>query len=111
MTSESETQKIGLMFVEAQLLRRSALAYADLVSVLQTTLINPNYPQGKALVILEKHPIQLPLLATTGGHDGNVQEEAIRQADQIPYAGGHYFGEVSQQYLRVSGRVLCLNLQ
>ena len=53
MTSEDETLQTGLMFVEAQLLRRSGLAYADLVSVLQTTFINPNYPQGKPLAILE----------------------------------------------------------
>jgi len=53
MMSENETQKTGLMFVEAQFLRRGGLAYADLVSVLKTTFINPDYPQGKALVILE----------------------------------------------------------
>ena len=51
MESQSEADKVGLMFVEAQLLRLSGLAYTDLVSVLKTRFINPNYPQGKALVI------------------------------------------------------------
>ena len=53
MESQVEADKVGLMFVEAQLLRRSGLTYMDLVSVLKTRFINPNYPQGKALVILD----------------------------------------------------------
>lgn len=53
MLSTDETQKKGLTFVKKQFLPRTGIQYVDLVEILKTQFINPNYPQGKALSILE----------------------------------------------------------
>jgi hypothetical protein len=53
MDSHDAKTKTGLMFVKAQLLPRSGLVYADLVDLVQTRYINPNYPTGRELQILE----------------------------------------------------------
>ncbi len=43
----------GLTFVKKQFLPRTGLQYTDLVELLKTQFINPNFPQGQALEILE----------------------------------------------------------
>jgi hypothetical protein len=53
MLSTNETHKLGLTFVKKQFLPRTGIQYIDLVELLKTQFINPNYPQGKALTILE----------------------------------------------------------
>ncbi|NUN67052.1 hypothetical protein HCU40_20415 (plasmid) [Pseudanabaena biceps] len=53
MLSTDETQKLGLTFVKKQFLPRTGIQYIDLVELLKTQFINPNFPQGKALTILE----------------------------------------------------------
>jgi Tc toxin complex TcA C-terminal TcB-binding domain/Neuraminidase-like domain len=53
MLSLDETQKLGLTFVKKQFLPRTGIQYIDLVELLKTQFVNPNYPQGKALTILE----------------------------------------------------------
>jgi peptidoglycan hydrolase-like protein with peptidoglycan-binding domain len=53
MLSINETQKLGLTFVKKQFLPRTGIQYIDLVEILKTQFINPNFPQGKALTILE----------------------------------------------------------
>lgn len=53
MLSVDETAKIGLTFVKDQFLPRTGLAYTDLVDLLKTRFINPDFPQGKALTLLE----------------------------------------------------------
>lgn len=53
MQSTDEHASIGLMFVKNQFLKRTGVPYADLVNLLQTKFINPNYPQGLALSIME----------------------------------------------------------
>lgn len=53
MLDTSETAKIGLTFVKKQFLPRTGIQYVDLVELLKTRFINPAYPQGKALTILE----------------------------------------------------------
>ncbi|KAN0108658.1 hypothetical protein V8E51_008400 [Hyaloscypha variabilis] len=50
---DTSSQETGLTFVEAQFLPRSGIAYTDLVNMLQTQYINPNYPAGRDLQILE----------------------------------------------------------
>ncbi|WP_375492739.1 neuraminidase-like domain-containing protein [uncultured Nostoc sp.] len=47
------TGQKGLTFVKKQFLRRTGILYVDLVELLKTQFINPNFPQGKALTILE----------------------------------------------------------
>ncbi len=53
MLSTDEAQQSGLTFVKKQFLPRTGIDYVDLVELLKTQFINPNYPQGQALTILE----------------------------------------------------------
>ena len=53
MLSIDETSMLGLTFVKKQLLPRTGIQYVDLVELLKTRFINPAFPQGRALVILE----------------------------------------------------------
>jgi hypothetical protein len=53
MHDRDETSKTGLTFVKGQFLPRSGLQYVDLVDLLRTRFINPAYPQGRALTVLE----------------------------------------------------------
>jgi hypothetical protein len=53
MLDADEGKKNGLTFVKKQFLPRTGIQYTDLVELLQTQCINPNFPQGKALNILE----------------------------------------------------------
>ncbi len=53
MLSIDETVQQGLTFVKKQFLPRTGIQYVDLVELLKTQFINPNFPQGRALSILE----------------------------------------------------------
>ena len=53
MLSLDEDQQQGLTFVKKQFLPRTGIQYVDLVELLKTQFINPNFPQGRALTILE----------------------------------------------------------
>src|SRR5579872_976207 len=53
MLSTDESAKIGLTFVKDQFLKLTGLLYTDLVSMLLTKYINPYYPKGQALTILD----------------------------------------------------------
>ena len=53
MLSIKETSKLGLTFVKKQFLPRTGIQYIDLVELLKTRFINPAFPQGRALTILE----------------------------------------------------------
>jgi hypothetical protein len=45
--------QLGLTFVKKQFLQRTGIQYVDLVDILKTRFINPNYPDGMALTVLE----------------------------------------------------------
>ncbi len=53
MLSIDEAAQRGLTFVKKQFLPRTGLAYTDLIDLLKTRFINPDFPQGKALTLLE----------------------------------------------------------
>lgn len=53
MLSTDDTTQTGLMFVKNEFLKRTGIAYTDLINLLLTKYINPSYPSGKALTILE----------------------------------------------------------
>jgi len=53
MLSTDEKKKLGLTFVKNQFLVRTGLLYTDLINLLETRFINPNYPSGWALTMLE----------------------------------------------------------
>lgn len=53
MLSIDESAALGLTFVKKQFLPRTGIQYIDLVELLKTRFINPAFPQGRALTILE----------------------------------------------------------
>lgn len=53
MLSQDEKPPIGITFVEKQFLPRTGIRYEDLVELLKTRFINPAYPEGTALTLLE----------------------------------------------------------
>ena len=53
MLSLDETVNTGLTFVKKQFLPRTGVQYVDLVELLRTRFINPAFPQGEALTVLE----------------------------------------------------------
>jgi hypothetical protein len=53
MLSTDESQQLGLTFVKKQFLPRTGIQYGDLVALLKTRYINPVYPQGEALTIMD----------------------------------------------------------
>lgn len=53
MLSIDEAQMLGLTFVKKEFLTRTGIQYTDLVELLKTQFINPNFPQGRALTTLE----------------------------------------------------------
>src|ERR1051325_11228400 len=53
MLSTDETKKIGLTFVKEKFLRRTGIEYVNLVDVLKTRFVNPAYPEGRALTMMQ----------------------------------------------------------
>lgn len=53
MLSTDESLEKGLTFVKKQFLPRTGIQYVDLVELLKTRFINPGYPQGQALALME----------------------------------------------------------
>ncbi|HLO30218.1 MAG TPA: neuraminidase-like domain-containing protein, partial [Anaerolineales bacterium] len=72
MLDADESKQMGLTFVKKQFLPRTGIQYIDLVDLLRTQCINPNFPQGKALTILESIQFSYRFLQTlvdTGSTD------------------------------------------
>jgi len=72
MLSIDEAAKLGLTFVKKQFLPRTGIQYVDLVELLKTRFINPAFPQGRALTILESIRFSYRFLQTlvdTGSND------------------------------------------
>jgi hypothetical protein len=53
LRSDDKLAKIGLRFVKAQFLKRSGMDYPDVVDLVKTRFINPFYPKGKDLLIMQ----------------------------------------------------------
>ena len=86
MLGTDENQLKGLTFVKKQFLPRTGVQYTDLVELLKTKFINPNYPQGKALVILESIRFSYRFLQTlvdTSSTDRNIKFAKIIEAIEI----------------------------
>ncbi len=69
MLSTDETAQQGLTFVKEQFLPRTGIQYVDLVELLKTQFINPNFPQGRALTILESIRFSYRFLQTLVDYD------------------------------------------
>lgn len=84
MLSIDETSKLGLTFVKKQYLPRTGIQYVDLVEMLKTRFINPAFPQGEALTILESIRFSYRFLQTLVDPDRNKSRE-IRFARLIDF--------------------------
>jgi hypothetical protein len=76
MLSIVEAAELGLTFVKKQFLPRTGIQYIDLVELLKTRYINPAFPQGRALAILESIRFSyrfLQSLVDTSSTDRNVR--------------------------------------
>jgi hypothetical protein len=78
-----DTGQKGLTFVKTQFLPRTGIQYTDLVELLKTQFINPNFPQGKALTILESIRFSYRFLQTLV--DGGSKDPKIRFAKLIAF--------------------------
>ena len=61
LDEDPKTGQKGLTFVKKQFLPRTGIQYTDLVELLKTRFINPNFPQGQGPDDSGKHPVQLPI--------------------------------------------------
>ena len=64
MLSIDETAQRGLTFVKKQFLTRTGIQYVNLDELLKTRFINPAFPQGRALAILESIRFSYSFLKT-----------------------------------------------
>lgn len=83
MLNIDETSQVGLTFVKKQFLPRTGILYIDLVELLKTRFINPAYPQGKALTILESIRFSYRFLQTLVDYSNT--DPKIRFAKLIDY--------------------------
>jgi peptidoglycan hydrolase-like protein with peptidoglycan-binding domain len=82
MLDLNETKKLGLTFVKKKFLPRTGIQYIDLVEILKTQFINPNFPQGKALTILESIRFSYQFLQTLVDPD-KTKSQQNRYAEVI----------------------------
>ena len=78
-----DTGQKGLTFVKKQFLPRTGIQYVDLVELLKTRFINPNFPQGKALTLLESIRFSYRFLQTLV--DTSSTDPKIRFAKLIAF--------------------------
>jgi Tc toxin complex TcA C-terminal TcB-binding domain/Neuraminidase-like domain len=71
----------GLTFVKKQFLPRTGLQYTDLVELLKTQFINPNFPQGQALDILESIRFSYRFLQTLVTNSDNPKVRFAKLID------------------------------
>lgn len=81
MRDTDQVAKSGLMFVKKQLLPRSGLVYADLVELVKTRYINPNFPQGRDLVIFES--IRFNYLFLKNGLDNLPGQDMMKKFGKL----------------------------
>jgi hypothetical protein len=75
----------GLTFVKKQFLPRTGIQYTDLVELLKTRFINPNFPQGKALAILESIRFSYRFLQTKFVDPDKAKPATIRFAKLVEF--------------------------
>jgi hypothetical protein len=99
ISSTDEVQQTGLSFVKRQFLKRSGITYTDLVDLLRTRYINPTYPSGWALILLQRLRWSYKYLITLLNTDSDRKYERIIAflAKYQPVA--EIFEELRKQYL------------
>jgi hypothetical protein len=83
LDEDPTTGQKGLTFVKAQFLPRTGIQYVDLVNLLKTQFINPLFPQGQALTILESIRFSYRFLQTLV--DSTSANPGVRFARLINY--------------------------
>jgi len=84
LDEDPKTGQRGLTFVKKQFLPRTGIQYTDLVELLKTRFINPNFPQGKALTILESIRFSYRFLQTLVDPD-KTKPATVRFAKLIEF--------------------------
>ncbi len=84
LNEDPVTGQKGLTFVKKQFLPRTGIQYVDLVEMLKTRFINPAYPQGGALTILESIRVSYRFLQTLVDPDTSKSPE-LRFAKLIEF--------------------------
>ena len=64
LLSANQSKQDGLQFVKKQLLPRSGVSYTDLIDIVQTSFVNPNYPSGRDKTILDSLKFSYSFLST-----------------------------------------------
>jgi Tc toxin complex TcA C-terminal TcB-binding domain/Neuraminidase-like domain/Salmonella virulence plasmid 28.1kDa A protein len=83
MLSADETTQIGLTFVKKQFLRRTGIHYPDLVELLKTRYVNPAYPAGEALTLMNAIQFSYRFLQTLV--DASSSDPAVRFAKLVKF--------------------------
>jgi hypothetical protein len=83
MLSLDESAQKGLTFVKRQFLSRTGIQYTDLVELLKAQFINPNFPQGQALTMLEAIRFSYRFLQTLV--DASATDPEVRFAKLIAF--------------------------
>jgi hypothetical protein len=83
LDEDDKTGEKGLTFVKKQFLPRTGIQYADLVELLKARFINPNFPEGQALTILESIRFSYRFLQTLV--DANSNDPQTRFAKLVAY--------------------------
>ncbi|KAF3356037.1 Protein kinase DC2 [Verticillium dahliae VDG1] len=105
MLSTVEEHELGLAFVKKQFLPRSGIKYTDLVDLLRTTYINPNYPSGWALLLLHRLRWSYRYLVTLLGPIGSTGRYDKLIAFLIRFQPlAELFGKLRQKYIDDLGR-------
>jgi hypothetical protein len=83
MLETDESKALGLTFVKRQFLKRTGIQYTDLVALLQTRFINPAYPQGEALSLMDAVRFSYRFLQTSV--DSSSTDPKVRFAKLIAF--------------------------
>ena len=83
MLSANETDQVGLTFVKKQFLKRTGTLYTELVELLKTQFINPNYPKGLSLKIMESLRLSYRYMQTLV--DTSSNDPKVRYGKLLPF--------------------------
>lgn len=78
MLSDDEVKAIGLRFVKKQFLKRSSMTYVELVELLKTHFVNPWFPTGPALAILQSLRFSYRFLQLLVDHKADCAKDKYR---------------------------------
>ena len=82
MLSADELDQLGLTFIKNQFLKRTGILYKDLVDIVKTRYINPDYPKGASLKIFNSLRLSYRFMQTLV--DYSSDDPKVRFGKLIP---------------------------